>query len=78
MTTATTRAELIGARVRRLREERGLLVRELAERANVTRWTVTNVEHGHVRAEGATLGRIAAALGVPLSELTDVEAGRVA
>jgi transcriptional regulator with XRE-family HTH domain len=69
--TVTRELAEIGATVRRMREERGLLVQELAEKAGVTRWTITNVEAGHVRAKGATLGRIALALGVPLSDITE-------
>lgn len=68
--STTPDVERIGATVRRIREQQGLRVRELAEKAGLTRWTITNIEAGHVRAHGSSLGRIARALGVDLSEIT--------
>lgn len=57
----------IGSALRTLRVERGLLVRELAEKSGVSRWTITNIENGHVRAEDVTLSKLARGLGVSLS-----------
>lgn len=73
MPTWTRDADQVGSTVRKLREERGLLVQELAEMAGVTRWTVTNVESGHVQARGRTLYLIAQALDVELSDITGEE-----
>ena len=56
----------IGARLRQLRQQRGLTVRALAEAAKVDKGTVMNIEHGHSTATVATVQRIADVLGATL------------
>lgn len=71
----------IGATVRKLREERGMRIRELAGTARVSEETIRLVENGLRRAKGATYGRIAQGLGVSLDQLLtedDVNGGEAA
>ena len=60
------RAYRIGAEVRRLREERGLSQRELAERMGTSQSVIARLEAGGVEPTIATLDRVAAALDVEL------------
>jgi len=57
------------ARLRGIREQEGIGVRELAKRAGVTPALISLVERGKVRPSVNTLYAIAGALGVPASEL---------
>ena len=61
-----SRAHRIGEEVRRLREERGLSQRELAERMGASQSVIARLEAGAVEPTIATLDRVAAALGVEL------------
>jgi transcriptional regulator with XRE-family HTH domain len=61
--------EEIGRIVRGLREARGMKMKDLAERASVSLFTLRRVEHGHRAVRGSTLGLIAMGLGVPLPQL---------
>lgn len=64
--------ERIAERVRRLRESRQWNQKELAERADVSRSLLSKLESGAQTEPSAVhLQRIATALGVPLSDLTD-------
>lgn len=65
--------ERLAARVRRLRVERGWSQRELADRMGAGLRTVEYIEAAAHRAFDATYGRLALALGVPLSEILDEE-----
>ena len=69
MAQATTDLEKVATTVRRLRAERGLRQKELAEVADIGVRTLATVELGESLASDATYGRIANALGVPLAEL---------
>ena len=69
MPAATIDLQRIGDTVRVLRAERGWLQQQLAEKADVSRRTVRAIEGAEYRAYDSTYGRIAQALGVPLSEL---------
>lgn len=62
----------IGLRVRHLREDRGWSQEELADRAEIDRTYVSGIERGLRNASVLTLVRIADALKVSLSDLTDV------
>lgn len=62
----TTR--MIGANIRSLREAAGLTVTELAQRAELTKGTVSKIETGRVSPPIATLTRLADALDVPLAD----------
>jgi transcriptional regulator with XRE-family HTH domain len=58
---------LIGRRTRALRKKRGLTQEELAKRAEITRESLSRLEHG--REAGAyVLARLAKGLGVSLEE----------
>jgi HTH-type transcriptional regulator/antitoxin HipB len=60
------RAFYLGEEVRRLRSERGLSQRELAERMGVSQSVVARLEAGGVEPRLTTLDRVARALGAEL------------
>lgn len=64
-------ARSIGSRVRALRQQRGLTADALALRANISRRTLMNVEHGQSNASIGILLRIAEALDVSLATLVE-------
>ena len=55
--------------IRRLREARGMNQRELAKKARVTAGYIALLELGQRRPSLGVLGRLAKALGVPVTEL---------
>ncbi len=59
-------AELLGARVKAGRLERGWSVNSLAERAQVSRVTIMNVERGDLRVALGTVFECATLVGVAL------------
>lgn len=61
--SGTEHREKIGSRLRELREDAGLTVRDLALKAGVTPANVTNIENGRYSAGLDVLARIASALG---------------
>ncbi|MBI2160506.1 MAG: helix-turn-helix domain-containing protein [Candidatus Rokubacteria bacterium] len=61
----------LGTRIKGLRAERGLQQRQLAEKAELTPSMVSQIESGRLTPSLHTLGRIAAALGVPIASLFD-------
>jgi HTH-type transcriptional regulator, competence development regulator len=64
------RGNTVGERLRYLRTRRVLTLRELAERAGMTRWqTIADIEAGRTRPRPSTLRKIAAALGVDPADL---------
>jgi transcriptional regulator with XRE-family HTH domain len=68
----------LGARIKSLRLERDLQQRQLAEKADLTPSMVSQIESGRLTPSLHTLGRIAAALGVPIATLFDGQpAGRI-
>ena len=64
--------EIDGVRLKELREESSLSMRELAELAGITHQTVYRLEHtpGKVNVQPRTRRRLAQALGVTPRELT--------
>jgi transcriptional regulator with XRE-family HTH domain len=64
----------LGERIRRLRAESVLQQRQLAEKAELTPSMVSQIESGRLTPSLNTLGRIAAALGVPIASLFDGQA----
>lgn len=64
----------LGARIRSLRTERELQQRQLAEKAELTPSMVSQIESGRLTPSLHTLGKIAAALGVPIAALFDGQA----
>jgi transcriptional regulator with XRE-family HTH domain len=68
----------LGGRIKALRRERELQQRQLAEKAELTPSLVSQIESGRLTPSLNTLGRIAAALGVPIAALFEGEpAGRI-
>jgi transcriptional regulator with XRE-family HTH domain len=65
--------EGVGKRIRRLRLERGLSLRDLEELARVSRTTISAYERGKMRMSLEALSAIARALEVPLSLLLGEE-----
>src|ERR671925_2186542 len=61
----------LGTRIKALRLERDLQQRQLAEKAELTPSMVSQIESGRLTPSLHTLGRIAAALGVPIASLFD-------
>jgi transcriptional regulator with XRE-family HTH domain len=59
----------LGARIKALRSERGLQQRQLAEKAGLTPSMVSQIESGRLTPSLPTLGKVAAALGVPIASL---------
>jgi transcriptional regulator with XRE-family HTH domain len=64
----------LGARIKTLRLERELQQRQLAEKAELTPSMVSQIESGRLTPSLNTLGKIAAALGVPIAALFDGQA----
>ena len=69
MTTATTEALAIGARVKALREGMGLSLRDLAERSAVSAPMLSQVERGETSPTLAVAAKIASGLELSLSQL---------
>jgi transcriptional regulator with XRE-family HTH domain len=68
----------LGDRIKALRLERELQQRQLAEKADMTPSMMSQIESGRLTPSLHTLGRIAAALGVPIATLFDGQpAGRI-
>jgi transcriptional regulator with XRE-family HTH domain len=63
----------LGARIKALRMERELQQRQLAEKAGLTPSMVSQIESGRLTPSLNTLGKVAAALGVPIATLFDAE-----
>lgn len=61
--------EALGRAVRELRAERGLTQRELAQAADTNETWLSHIEAGRTNPAWGTVSRIAAGLGVPVSEL---------
>lgn len=59
----------LGDHLRGLRVERGLSLQELADHSGVSRATLSRIETSAVSPTAESLGRIAAALGLPISRL---------
>ena len=61
--------ERLGPELRRMREERGLAVEELAEKSGVSATTIRDVERGAREARGDTVARLAKPLGLTFEEV---------
>ena len=59
----------LGGRIKSLRAERRLQQRQLAEKAGMTPSMVSQIESGRLTPSLPTLGKLAAALGVPIASL---------
>jgi transcriptional regulator with XRE-family HTH domain len=61
--------EALGQAIRKLRKERGLTQAQLAQAADTDDKRISRLERGWTNPAWGTARRVAAALGVPLSEL---------
>ena len=61
--------EWLGLELRRIREERGLTVEELAEKSGVSATTIRDVERGAREARGDTVAKLARPLGLTFDEV---------
>jgi transcriptional regulator with XRE-family HTH domain/Zn-dependent peptidase ImmA (M78 family) len=66
-------SKLIGKKVKRLREKKGIKSNELAERSGVTPQTISRIEKGHTDVSFATLRKILASMGYSLQDLANQE-----
>ena len=55
--------------LRELRQQRVLSLRDLADKASVSKATIVNIEAGKIRPHPATIRKLAAALGIEPAEL---------
>ncbi len=65
--------ESLGRRLRLMRAERGLSLREAARRAGVVKETISEIERGKTHPYDVTLAKLAKAYDVPLEELLEEE-----
>jgi transcriptional regulator with XRE-family HTH domain len=63
--------ESLATKLRVLRAERGLTLRQAAGRVRVRPATLSDIEHGRSRPHDVTLAKIAKAYGVPLADLLE-------
>lgn len=63
--------EALGQAIRKLRGERGLTQRQLADAADVNETWISHIEAGRTNPAWGTVVRIAAALGVSVSDLAE-------
>jgi transcriptional regulator with XRE-family HTH domain len=63
--------EWLGRKLRVIRAERGLSLREAARRAGVVKETISDIERGHSHPYDVTLAKLARAYHVPLEELLE-------
>jgi transcriptional regulator with XRE-family HTH domain len=61
--------ERLGPELRRIREEGGLTVEELAEKSGVSATTIRGVEGGAREARGGTVAKLAKPLGLTFDEV---------
>ena len=62
-------SEQLGLELRRIREEKGLTVEELAEKSGISATTVRAVERGTQEARGDTVAKLAKPLGLTFDEV---------
>jgi transcriptional regulator with XRE-family HTH domain len=63
--------ESLGHRLRLMRVERGLSLREAARRAGVVKETISDIERGHTHPYDVTLAKLAKAYEVPVEDLLE-------
>jgi transcriptional regulator with XRE-family HTH domain len=62
-------SEPVGLELRRLREEKGITVEELAKKSGISATTIRVVERGVRQARGDTIARLAKPLGLTFDEV---------
>ena len=75
--TAEALVSVVAANIRSLRDERGISLSELAQSAGIGKSTLSMLESGSTNPNIETLWAIAAALGVPFSDLVEPRAPEV-
>ncbi len=65
----------VGLELRRLREEQGLSVEELAEKSGISATTIRAMESGR-EARGETIARVAKPLGLTFDEVWSLQRSR--
>ncbi len=68
--------ERLGLELRRIREERGLTVVELAEKSGISATTIRAVEGGAREAHGGTVAKLAKPLGLTFDEVWGLQRRR--
>ena len=68
--------ERLGLELRRIREERGLTVEELADKSGVSATTIRDVERGAQEARGDTIAKLAKPLGLTFDEVWGLQRRR--
>ena len=68
-TESTNQNQALAAHLRMLRVNRGLTLQDLASSSGVSRATLSRIENGEVSPTAETLGRLASAFALPLSQL---------
>ena len=68
--------ERLGLKLRRIREERGLTVEELAEKSGISATTIRVVERGAREARGDTVAKLAKPLGLAFHEVWELQRRR--
>jgi transcriptional regulator with XRE-family HTH domain len=63
--------ESLGHKLRLMRAERGLSLREAARRAGVVKETISDIERGHTHPYDVTLAKLAKVYDIPLEELLE-------
>ena len=66
----------VGSRIRALRAERSMTVQQLADRSQISRRLLTQIELGQANPSLVTITRIARQLGVDFTDLLGRSAGR--
>ncbi len=69
-------SEQVGSELRRIREERGLSVEELAEKSGISATTIRAVERGDREARGETVAKLAKPLGLTFDEVWSLQRRR--
>ena len=57
-----------GDRIKKIRKDNNISIRELSELSKVARSTISDIENNKVATSGITLSKLAEALGVPIDE----------
>jgi transcriptional regulator with XRE-family HTH domain len=65
----------LGSRIKELRQQRGLLQKQLAEKAGLTASMMSQIESGRLTPTLPTLGKLAGALGISVPELLEPPIG---
>ena len=68
---------ILGARIRNLRESKGLTQEQIAEKMNCTRQKYARLEKGLIDISYASLTTVAQVLGIKIEDITEIKADEV-